>query len=116
MKTIRVIDLLNKIANGEKVPKEIKVWGHNFLRYEDKISGIYYYATDDEKDELMEQLNSTNELNDEVEIIEDAEVAENKEIKKMGILYTGINSEIYGNFAMKINELIDAVNKLNKED
>lgn len=111
MKTIKVIDLLNKIANGEEVPKKIKIWGYTFLRYEDKTSGIYYYATEDENDELMEILDGTNELNDELEIIE-----EDKEIEKLDTKKTtDFGAEYVRGNRNKINELVDAVNELKKE-
>lgn len=85
---MKIIDLLNKIAKGEEVPKKIKVWGYTFLRYEDKFTHIYYYATADEKYELMEQLYGTNELNDEIEIIEEVEDKEYEDIEELGNNFT----------------------------
>ena len=43
MKTIKIIDLLNKIANGEKVPRKIKLYNNTF--YFDK-NNIFYYSTE----------------------------------------------------------------------
>ena len=68
---MKVIDLLNKIANGEEIPNRIK--------YQNKI--YHYkgddYSTFDEEDWLFSE-NYTNKttwldefLNDEVEIIEE---------------------------------------------
>jgi hypothetical protein len=117
---MKVIDLLNKIANKEEVPKKIEVFGYTFFRYEDEWSHFYYYATADKEDELMEQLNSTNDLNDEVEIIE-----EEKEISKITMragLVGSIENKIVNldiNIMAvedKINELIDVVNELKKEN
>lgn len=64
---MRVIDLLNKIAKGEEVPKKIKVgniiWNYN----EEKKT---YFMSDTEI-ELFYVENITKKLNDEVGIIED---------------------------------------------
>ena len=119
MNKIRVIDLLNKIANGEEVPKNIKVddkyykWCNSMKDYEEENSYKY----------LVEEL-ETEELNDEVEIIE-----EDKKIKKI-LTYTTpddedfayedgdkphnvcIYSPIENLFIKKINEIIDEINKL----
>lgn len=109
-KTIKIIDLLNKIANGEEVPKKIKVWGNTFFRYEDKITYIYYYATDDGRDELMGLLNGTNELNNEAEIIGDEE---DKKIDycKSYEGFEGIDDYIE-HLRVKIDNLIDAITEL----
>ena len=75
---MKVIDLLNKIANGEEVPKRIKI--NNFIyEYRD-----YMYCTEkanyqDIDDYLFGKWNFII-LNDEVEIIE-----EDKKIEKIDI-------------------------------
>ena len=110
---MKIIDLLNKIANGEEIPKKI-IW--NKLVYELK-DGIYF---DYCGETLIGSLNfdGTN-LNEEVEIIE-----EDKKIKKLNGLYTLDGNESampttlqdFNNrdILKKINELIDAVNSMNK--
>jgi hypothetical protein len=132
---MKVIDLLNKIANKEEVPKKIEIFGYTFFRYEDEWSNFYYYATADKKDELMEQLNSTNELNDEVEITEEPKEIEKLEKRVISENYMIENKNapeeekwklvrnlIYNNskdtqfVKDKINELIDVINELKKEN
>ena len=63
---MKIIDLLNKIANGEEVPKKIK------------YCGVYYYWTgfnyeNNEADDVLFwfYVYSEEHLNDEVEIIEE---------------------------------------------
>ena len=69
---IKIIDLLNKIANGEEVPKTIR-WYDEFYNDYDEISNDY-------KVFVYEKLkNNVWDLNDEVEIIE-----EPKKIEKWG--------------------------------
>ena len=114
MKTIKIIDLLNKIANGEEVPKKIK-----YLIYE------YTYNDNDEEYQRNQNRNIIGlgedrrldiVLCDEVEIIE-----EDKKIEK--ILPTSLKgidnldekievAHIDTISAIdKINEIIDYINK-----
>ena len=67
---MKVIDLLNKIANGEEVPKKIKydndIWNYDEISRDYElfdVSGNLYL--------FDEELNITKALNDEVEIIEE---------------------------------------------
>lgn len=70
---MKVIDLLNKIANGEEVPKKIKVSCYEF-EWEEK--GRYYKNTTNSSIQtlLQDWLNNASKLNDEVELIEDGEI------------------------------------------
>ena len=68
---MKVIELLNKIANGEEVPKKIKYKNSIFTIREDKDD----YAND--TDWFTDKYDFL-ELNDEVEVIE-----EDKKIKKL---------------------------------
>ena len=72
---MRVIDLLNKIANGEEIPQLIKWNGYIY----DKL-GCEYYMLNDRDITLFGDILDTNGkyLNDEVEIIE-----EDKKIEKL---------------------------------
>ena len=118
---MKVIDLLNKIANGEEVPKEIfykkQWWEYN--------PNNDYEGTDWGGCFLNNVL--ICDLNDEVEIIE-----EEKEIKKINLRYVTCNSdfaheengklhivELLNNFFREndeiINKLIDEVKKLKEE-
>ena len=65
---MKVIDLLNKIANGEELPEKIK--------YQDNIyymvgNNDYENFEYEEEPTLMYALGSTHHITDEVEIIED---------------------------------------------
>ena len=47
MKTIKIIDLLNKIANGEEVPKRIVIRGSEFEYYGNSSIERYYKSPND---------------------------------------------------------------------
>ena len=72
MKTIKIIDLLYKIAKGEEVPKMIK---HNNAIYSDIYLDHYKYTDyeDVKSGDLLfaDRLIIQEQLNDEVEIIEE---------------------------------------------
>ena len=102
---IKVIDLLNKIANGEEVPKEIKYDTMNYV--------FRHYDYKEVHGELIDEQSSWLEkidfykLNDEVEIIE-----EDKKIKKLDLdkeesLKAVIKTAQDYVLADKINEIID---------
>ena len=96
---MKVIDLLNKIANGE-MPKKFKF--DNKIWY---LQDDYIYCCDGVG--LEDYCNILLCLNDEIEIIE-----ENKKIEKVSVK---TNNHNVRKIASKINELIDEVNKLRKE-
>jgi len=113
MLKIKVIDLLNKIADGEKPPIHIKCsglnlyWNDEHSTYDVKKKCLYvrFYRFD------------YSELNNEVEIIE-----EDKKIEKLNdkIGHFGSNNtkKIINELnytRTTINQLIDEINKL-KED
>ena len=76
MNKIRIIDLLNKIANGETPPKRF-LWKDEVFTYsEEKIDYV-----DGEGDWLFLDYTWQEMLNDEVEIIED-----NKKIAELPII------------------------------
>ena len=68
---LRIIDLINKIANNEELPKKIKyddvIWDYDYT--------IGDYINEDKFKTLIESLfggnNTCNFINDEVEIIEE---------------------------------------------
>ncbi len=124
---IKIIDLLNKIANGEKVPKKIK-YNNNIYEY-CQNDNRYHQITKNYPNRDMDDLSKViglmnfNYLNDEVEIIED------KKIEKIGekpdtILYEFndydgmLEDALDWNFKViedKINVLSDAlINIINK--
>ena len=103
---MKIIDLLNKIANGEKIPKYIKYYDRLHQK-EDTMMCCYnniIYKLD----------NNIFDLLDEVEVIE-----EDKKIEKILLstiegkpmtLYTGAEVEIIE----KINEIIDYLEDKNE--
>lgn len=111
---MKIIDLLNKIANGEEVPKKIKYEG-DILEYDEDDkdytglsktwSGVFFswlfgkYATD-------------KFINNEVEIIED------NEIDIQNIEEIKINESCLNPRDIIINKLVQAVKQLDekKED
>ena len=109
MKTIKIIDLLNKIANGEEVPKKIKfdnqIWNINYGE-----KNIYYTNYCDADLFIIifrENLNFT--LNDEIEILEE----EKKMPEKLGYfkseeqLYNMSKIILFNDIVGKINEILD---------
>ena len=112
---MKVIDILNKINNGEEVPEKIRF---NDIEFEyDKEQGEYSHETDDGYFEtLLYDVLDTHFINNllraEVEVIE-----ENKEIEELEILES--DRKVMAVFVIKnrekINELVRAVNKINKE-
>jgi len=91
---MRIIDLLNKIAKGEKINK-FKYYGGTYIY--DKETQKYWY------EDMWFDLDFSN-LNDEVEIIE-----EDKKIKK--IEPTNYCTDI---LREKINEIIDYLDSEDK--
>jgi hypothetical protein len=98
---LRIIDLINKIANNEELPKKIKyddvIWDYDYT--------IGDYINEDKVKALIESLfwgNSTfSFINDEVEIIE-----EDKKIK-YPILHKTAPSETTGDQMPNWRNLID---------
>lgn len=118
---MKVIDLLNMIANGEEVPKYIRF---DTEMYSLNPNNHYVRECGDFIQRLDIEYNLAGCLNDEVEIIE-----EKKEIEKLDIQTNNGGSLCLRNeagtlcgmnkhsivMAKKINELIDEVNKLKEE-
>lgn len=107
---MKVIDLLNKIANGEET--------HFDTKLNDKSVSVRYYndrnfssSTDPEMLTIADIIKS---LNDEVEVIE-----EDKEIEKLSILtFSDLIDmpkeklvDVTNEQRFKINEIIDKINK-----
>ena len=110
---MKIIDLLNKIENGENIPQTIKVDGTVY-----KLDILEYFYQNGNGDDLLQlamKYNTPNLLNMEVELIEDETIdidnieellkIEEYEVDKTD---TVINRN-------KINELVQAVKQLNKE-
>ena len=116
---MRIIDLLNKIAKGEEVPKKIK-YKNELFNYEDND----YWGFDIHGWFSVEHL-EFDILNDEIEIIEEKEIEEitllGKEIG-YGVMSAWLDFTPNDNeqkicsaiesIGLKINELVREVNKL----
>lgn len=107
---MKVIDLLQRIANKEEVPKKIKVLFNVFVYDEDNYC---YKNVDETLDSLLKHLAFYKGivLNEEVIIIEDTH-KEDKKIEKIGKdkIY---NNSVVGNVFIlqtKIDEIIDKIN------
>lgn len=121
---IKIIDLLNKIANGEKLPKKIKYKNKIYERYQNiTTNNLYYYQVPNKNDFLIYQLEAAIDLLDEVEIIE-----EPKKIEKIswsekeslaGNLTAVGKQEVLARRTEKLkaslNELIDEINNLKEK-
>lgn len=118
---MKIIDLLNKIAKGEEVPKRIKLDNYEF-QY-NKTYEQYYnkYATN-----LLEHISDYNYsgLNDEVEIIEEEKKIEKISLNIEGDIIYCENGETHRfntnkqnrYLANKINELIDVINDMRDKE
>lgn len=111
---MKVIDLLNKIANGKELPEKFMYKAH--LYYRQKTKGIYYSC--DELNEIFEECLVLEDLNDTVEIIEESKKIEKITVgeKTLGFPngeWTARNMDKA--FAIKINELIDEINNLKEK-
>lgn len=128
---IKIIDILNKIANGEKPPKKI-YYKNEIFEYDEKEKD---YVHIDFTEYLFDVYLITDILNDEVEILEttitmkddkftgweaetkcddEKNLLESNKIEKLDVKlfeetpYFASNNEI---IAIKINEIIEAINE-----
>ena len=112
---IKVIDLLNAIAEGKELPEKFMYKEH--LYYRQKTKGICYRS--DELDEIFEECLVLEDLNDTIEIIEEPKkiekIARCDDIKMTHYceLYKPTENEEI--LRIKINELIDEINNLKEK-
>ena len=104
---MKIIDLLNKIANEEEVPKNIK-YDNYILTYNERAQDYYNYNEPTCIYSLLDDIHY--KLNDKVEIIDDTP-KEDKKIEKLNI--NTYDEILDTTLASKINEIID---RLNGED
>lgn len=123
-KTIRIIDLFIKIANGEEVPRKFTYKG--YLWEYDVKNEMWFYYFGNGKNHRFDRLFYLHKcLNDEIKIIEDEE---DKKIEKLnekqvtkdafekcnGSNLYSLSLVVTGRILNKINEIIDAINELKK--
>lgn len=111
---IKIIDLLNKIANDEEVPE--KIMYDTCLYTCDKITRTYY----DEEDRTLWESYNFKILNDEVEILNEAKEDKIQKIYHCETSLTQNEVKIFmtenlNQMVDKINELIDEINNLKRE-
>jgi len=117
---MKIIDLLNKIANGEDVPEKIKLTcGYEYEYKTDELGFLDYIRVNTGnhlfgEDYVLDEAN----INKEIEILED-----NKKIEKLEFAHTTYYceeaKEFYEVFDAnlrdvkdKINEIIDKLNEM----
>ena len=103
---MRIIDLLNKIANGEEeAPKIIRKGNFNFIFNNYSCIDWYYLEEETEKKWLDFM---TLGLNDEVEILDE----EKKGIEKLDMEFYHDEPALIEDMAHTINLIIDKLNKM----
>lgn len=113
---MKIIDLLNKIANGEETPNKIKFDNTIWNKRCGEINVYYEDDTDSDLFIYVFRRNLTFTLNDEIEIIEDNKI-ENIDLNiidedmdlKILIAYLRDNNKLIED---KTNEIIDKVNEM----
>lgn len=107
---IKIIELLNRIANGEELPKKFIFDNKTFELEVNETSPKSYYYVEKDRNYLFKTYISdldTNLLNSEVEIIE-----EDKTIKELELNHDKVLSEELDLIKDKINELVKEIKKL----
>lgn len=110
---MKVIDLLNKIANGEEVPKKIKYRNKIFIY--DKDNQCYVVENYNEYYDLHMSLSNHKgtDLNYEVEILEEKQIPEKIEYYDDSIAWVidnvGQLSDVDKVIIDKLNQVIDFV-------
>ena len=83
-KTIKIIDLIVKVANDEEVPEKIK---YNTKIYEyDKEQDDYSTFVISHYEYLLDDINITSQLNNEVEILDEEEFEDIEEEKEIELI------------------------------
>lgn len=118
-KKIKIIDLLNKKANNEKMPKKFKYKNYIF-----ELDDVNEYTINKEKQVAFTELIQFNlkNLNDEIEILEDNIeeieeldnwfVDERKEYREFDIQAINL---CFSKHRDKINELVKTVKEIRKD-
>ena len=126
---MKIIDLLVKISQGEKMPKKIKyegyVWEYDKVAkdyYRNNIDGEYIYLFRDLFEKTIYFLNNVVEIIEEDKKIEKLEPVRGSDLSDLTdkdmVLKNNALIELcktLNNMNNKINELIDAVNELKRD-
>ena len=119
-KTIKVIELLNKIAKGEEVPKRIK-YGNMFYTYDESGKDYITEIEDNQRYTLLFNVMCTHCMSEileaTVEIIEEEpeiEIQGIEEIKDVFIENSTCGEDVKY-LARKYNQLVQAVKQLDRQ-
>ena len=107
---MKIIDLLNKIANGEEVPNKIKLKNfEEIYTLREDCTGYKWYG----EEKTDNDFGRTIHENLEYILIQDIEIIEEpKKIEKIDLGILNTQSEKNREFKRAINELIDEINNL----
>ena len=111
---MKVIDLLNKIANGEDVPEKIKFEG-DILKYDRGIQdykGISRTGSGSFFNYLFVNISTSLFINDTVEIIEEQQDIDIQEIEELDKEWTYVEGLIEKTWSVAELEIIENLNKL----
>ena len=107
---IKIIDLLNKIANGEETINVKTKYDSLGWKENDFLSSIYYEFNSRTNAEIVEFLNNYVEILEEPKKIEKIARCDSIKMAHYGELYKPTENEEI--LRIKINELIDEINNL----
>lgn len=110
-KIITIIELLNRIANGEEVPKKIK-YEKDILEYMPDVQdyfGVSKTGNGSFFNYLFVNKSTSSFINNTVETLEDEETIDIDSIEELHI------GEVTTDERLRINELIKAVKQINKK-
>ena len=110
---MKVIDLLNKIANNEEVPEKIYYKGNVYYQVGSTEYNNQCYENCEIDTDEWKFLCAIENLNDDLGLIQDNEINKDNEIEKMTDPYFDYpNSTLYDRIRNKINEIIDVINEM----
>lgn len=117
---MKIIDLLNKIANEEDVPKKIKYLTTTYTLRRNKN----YYAEDSDSNYssgLYYQIIGGHRLNDEVEIIEEDKKIEEIDLSEWAEItyqedWEMLTKDFNRNCNLFVNKISEIINYINKEE
>lgn len=110
---MKIIDLLNKIANGEEAPKKIKYDGEEYKITKVLLDDNKYYSNYINEDMVCIFPINTNCLNDEVEILDDEEKGLPKKLEHLNVNYLNDeNNYTKEELVLDITTLQNWINKL----
>ena len=101
---MKVIDLLNRIANGIDIPLQIK-YDNDVWKYDEVARDYLLIDKSGEEYLICEELNLMYALNEEVEVVEEEQ--EDKKIEKIDEILTIMCDDLKD----KIKEIVDKINK-----